>query len=864
VSRSIDGDAEHALLTSIMAQMVKADGQVVGAAFAVGPDLLVTSAHVVAGATRLVPLGASPVDFEVVATFAEVDDVMPKLAPWPDLAVLRIEDHRFSTWAALADSLPPLPAAVRMVGFPPAGGARGLAIDEARISSVGGATGAKVLRLTDVQVEGGASGGPLIDPGRRMIVGLVLASKDPKQRHGGFAVGTQALRPRWPAEAGPWPAPPPDEGPWERAYPGPMAASVPPAIVHLPKRGNAPHFVRRPALVERLARAGDEPTVIRALGGSGGVGKSELALYWARRCAESGQYAVVHWIDATTEASTHAGLVALATELEVEPGADLAATSAVIDGALARLDRRWLLVLDNADTLDHLVGNLPTASGGMALVTTRSTTAGAEVDAVVVDVDVFDPEEAVGFLLAAVSAAGPDPAAASIADRLGYLPLALAQAAAFMNDKSMSLAAYDALIAKDLPRGLAVSATRHERTVATLWNHIWRLLSEEALAVLARASLLAPKAIPVEALETESASAQDVSQALREAARYRVVTITDGPTGLDTVDVHQLTQLAARPTGAELDRAVLDVTLCMAHLASSVDALNPNSWPAWERLDPHVIHFHSTTPSSILTMRVVDRLATYRQWRGLLYDAIPLFEGLLEEARSFPTPDPSRISTARSNLATAYWQAGRVTDAIEIEEGVAADVQDLFGDDSLNSLVTRQNLAVTYTKVGRLDEAIALAEAVVEDSERTLGPSHPFTFKHQVTLAAAYREAGRYADALAIDETGAAACEAAHGRDHPETLAAKSSLFLTYAHMGRTAEAADLGASILRDRERILGPDHPDIVNTKANLATVYRLIGRDAEGKELLDDAVEVARRVLGTDHPDTAMLVTYQRDWV
>ena len=850
---TIDGDAEHALLTSIMAQMVTATGQVVGAAFAVGPDLLVTSAHVVTGFARLVPLDVdTPVDFEVVATFAEVDDVMPKLAPWPDLAVLRvIGDHRFAQWATLADRLPHLPADVRMVGFPKAGGATGLSTLTVGIDSVGGVQSTPTLRLVDAQVEGGASGGPLVDPTRRAAVGVVLASKDPKQAHGGFAVALATLRSRWPAEAGPWPSPPPAEA-WAQAYPD-AAAWVPPAIVRLPKRGNAPHFVRRPALLAHLEQAGDETTVIRALGGSGGVGKSELALYWARRCVASGQYAVVCWIDATTEASTHAGLVALAADLQIEPGADLAATSTVVDTALARLDQRWLVVFDNADTLDHLAGNLPTAGGGMALVTTRSTTAGAEVDAVVVDVDVFDPDEAVGFLLEAVSTADPA-AAASVADRLGFLPLALAQAAAFMNERSMSLAAYDALIAEDLPRGLEASAARHERTVATLWDHIWPRLSAEGLAVLARASLLAPKAIPVEALGTDTMSAEDVAQALREAARYRVVTITDGPTGLDTVDMHQLTQLACAPSTKELDATVEAVVARLVELTAPVDATHPDSWPIWERLEPHVtaLYAGAASPDSPL-LHLIDRQATYRQYCGLNHDAIPLFENVLEDSVAFGDGNGLDVVRARSNLALAYSQAGRIAEAIELQAAVLATIERTLGPDHLTTMKSRANLAGSFWRAGRTDEAIELYEEVRSASERTLGPSHPNTIQACANLAVAYKQAGRIAEAIDLEEALLPDSQRILGPDHPHAIVCRANLASSYTHVGRFDEAIDLQEAVLTDSQRVLGPDHPTTIMSRANLAVSYQRTGRIAEAIDLEEAVITDFEQILGRDHPNT-----------
>jgi tetratricopeptide (TPR) repeat protein len=852
VTGTIVPAAERALLTSLMAQVVDAGGDVVGAAFAVAPDLLVTAAHVLdEGAVALVPLGSSATGFSLVDRFGEVE-AMPSLAPWPDLAVLRIEGHRFSQWAAMGVRLPSVPFAARMVGFPLAGGAAGLSILTTTIDSEEGHA-APVLRLVAAQVEGGASGGPLVHPASRSVVGVVLATKDPDQVGGGFAVGLAALRDRWPVGAGPWPAPPPPE-PWAAAYREGDGTSSPTLIVSR-LRPNDPNLVVRVALVEQLERTGDETTVIRALGGSGGVGKSELALWWAHRCAADGDHAVVWWVDATSEATTHAGLADLAAQLRVEPGEDLAATAAAVDAALERLTRRWLVVFDNADTLDHLPGNLPTAGGGMALVTTRSTTAGAAIDAAELDIDVFSTDEAVTFLLKAVRpplhGATPEVTAAAIADRVGRLPLALAQAAAFMNQESTSLAGYEALIAADLPTGIGVSAARHQRTVATLWVHIWPLLSEECLAVLARASLLAPRAIPVEALETETMAADAVLAALREAARYRVVTINPDAA---TVDMHQLTQLVASPSGGALPTTRAEVIARLRQLAASVDPTHPDSWPTWERLDPHVTHLYAPgEPPDLGLLGVVSRLATYRQHRGLNRDALPLFERAHADYEAALGADHLDTLATRSNLALSYADAGRAAETTAIQEAVLDDLRRLLDDDHPDTITARANLAVSYRHAGRTAEAITLEEAVLADRRRLLDDDHPDTITARANLAFSYWQAGRTAEAITLEEAVLADRRRLFGDGHPRTLTARGNLAVSYRHAGRSTEAITLQEEVLTTREHLLGDDHPDTITARANLAASYQEAGRTAEATTLKERVLVEQRQVLGDDHPET-----------
>ncbi len=191
-------------------------------------------------------------------------------------------------------------------------------------------------------------------------------------------------------------------------------------------------------LDEVLAQAAPGGTVlITAIAGTGGVGKTALALHWAHRIADrfpDGQLHVnLRGYDPAGSPLTAAeairrfleSLAVPANQLPPEPEAQAALYRSMLAG------RRMLIVLDNANEAQQVRALLPAAPGCLVIVTSRSSLAGLVTadGAIPVALDVVSSDEAAQLLAARL---GPERLAAepAAADRLislsARLPLALA------------------------------------------------------------------------------------------------------------------------------------------------------------------------------------------------------------------------------------------------------------------------------------------------------------------------------------------------------------------------------------------------------------------------------------------------------
>jgi DNA-binding SARP family transcriptional activator/tetratricopeptide (TPR) repeat protein len=231
------------------------------------------------------------------------------------------------------------------------------------------------------------------------------------------------------------------------------AQAAPPVIVPRQLPAGAGFFAGREAELKELDElldqadcedGADEPggaVVISAVAGMAGVGKTALAVHWARRVAgrfPDGQlYVNLRGYDregavVTAEEVTGWFLLALGIPAGQIP-ADAQARSGLYRSVLA--GRRVLVVLDNARDAAQVRPLLPSGPGCLVVVTSRSSLAGlaAAEGARPLRLGPLGEQEGVRLLAARLGpervAAEPG-AVAELVGRCGYLPLALAVMAA--------------------------------------------------------------------------------------------------------------------------------------------------------------------------------------------------------------------------------------------------------------------------------------------------------------------------------------------------------------------------------------------------------------------------------------------------
>ncbi|KAK4444370.1 P-loop containing nucleoside triphosphate hydrolase protein, partial [Podospora aff. communis PSN243] len=224
-------------------------------------------------------------------------------------------------------------------------------------------------------------------------------------------------------------------------------------------------FVARAGILNDLqqqlgfGQRGGTPRSRVALYGLGGVGKTQIALAYMCWLQEECPEVSVFWVHASSAERFRQDYVSIAQKCQI-PGHDdpKAEALTLVKTWLKSKDRgRWLMVIDNADDAELFsqTGNLdqwvPECPHGSVLVTTRNKVAGSSLTQVghLIEVGKMNEGEPKQLLREKLKADNPDPDDLSrLASRLENLPLALVQAAAFIQAMSVSVVKYLGLLEK--------------------------------------------------------------------------------------------------------------------------------------------------------------------------------------------------------------------------------------------------------------------------------------------------------------------------------------------------------------------------------------------------------------------------------
>lgn len=245
---------------------------------------------------------------------------------------------------------------------------------------------------------------------------------------------------------------------------------------------------------------------IAPLCGLGGGGKTTLAIEYAIRHA--GEYDTVFLVRGDSPDTMDEDLLALATELGIEEGARSDPARAAL-AVRARLGRRgrWLLLFDGVREPKEVDAYLPAVTqGGHVIVTSQNPLWRGQTT---VSVRGLDRAESVRFLLQRTGEADAE-AADALAEELGDLPLALAQAGAYIEETGRPLAEYLALF-RQRPAALLERPLSFPMKVATAWEDSLAAVfgNQPAAELLSLCSFLPMDEIPRRALSSYDPLALD-------------------------------------------------------------------------------------------------------------------------------------------------------------------------------------------------------------------------------------------------------------------------------------------------------------------------------------------------------------------
>ncbi|MFI6938192.1 FxSxx-COOH system tetratricopeptide repeat protein [Streptomyces sp. NPDC050418] len=667
------------------------------------------------------------------------------------------------------------------------------------------------------------------------------------------------------------------------------------------------HFIGREDLLSTVAdqlREAELAAVLpHALHGTGGVGKSQIAIEYVYR--HQHEFDIVWWIPAEQQSMVLSSFADLARALGLVVGPQPGTAVPRVLDALRDSDRhgRWLLVFDNAEDVAGLRPFIPTSGHGKVIVTSRNR-AWEEV-ATSLTVDVFRRDESIA-LLQRRSADLDHDEAALLAEALGDLPLAVELAAAWHAATRMPVDSYLELLAehrtalenRDLPHDYPLA-------VAAAWRITLAHLERESNGVyqlLGVCGCLAAEPIPLSifrsggritvsrALDPILRDPIRLSRAIRELSKFSLMRVDHRR---DTIQMHRLMQSILRSTTerAEQDRLV---TAAHALLASAKPAGSPSSpghWDGYKALLPHAIGSQAVRSGDGWVRDLVASLVYYlyywgdhdqalalagdawRHWAGeplpadtlviqmgKLYafcqrlvgvdqGAFALNEQALAISRRAEVPEEELIDSMWQ-MAGAHRFRGDFTAARDLDHEAFERARHLFGPDDPDTLKAAHSYGVSLRLCGDFRAALALDEETAHQWELVYGHADGFTLNTRNGLSIDIRETGDYPRARQAQEEVHAAYRAAFGSENPATIRAARNLAVCRRRDGALDASWQLSEQVYELFIEKCGPDHSDTLASAVNLMVDRRMGGELRRSRDLGDDTYARYRNTLGPDH--------------
>jgi tetratricopeptide (TPR) repeat protein len=652
-----------------------------------------------------------------------------------------------------------------------------------------------------------------------------------------------------------------------------------PRITNLPPRH--PMFCGRAAHLRQLHRIlgrQSSPGVVQAaaIHGLGGVGKTQLAIEYAYRHVS--EYDVVWWIPAELLVTVPETLSVLARKLGLREQPN---PSEEISALWEHLrDRgRWLLIYDNAEGARGLAPYRPPWGDGCVLITSQTPAWGT---ASTVELGVLREDEALSFLRKRIGNKDKESLAA-LTVTLGSLPLALEQAASYLDETGATPAEYLHMFHEHGPELLAVEAATTEQTVATTWRvALDQVQTQEPSArdLLTMCAFLYPDNIPKslftdhpEGLPEEMCApfSQKLvfNQLLATVHRYSLVQVSG-----DSLSVHRLVQTVIRSSLTnEAAREWAARALALVDSAFPSGGSDAALWGVCGTLLPHALeatdNAEAVGAESLQGALLLNKVATFLWARSENSKAKRLLEQALALERSRHGDDLA-IANRLNDLGLVLWDMGRLEEARSALEQTLEVRRAGLGGNHPDVAVTLNNLGAVLCDLeagpdahGVLTEAIGIWSSDHINTSPTialalsnLGVSLMIMGRLDLARAALEQSVGAWDSMSAPSDTEAsnlshlAGERAYYERDlripdgAPPSVAAPDCGRLT-----NIATARDQAVEWARKTGQ-----HAAVATTIDNLGVVLARTADLAEARDLFFRGLGIRQLHFGSDHPDVA----------
>ena len=621
-----------------------------------------------------------------------------------------------------------------------------------------------------------------------------------------------------------------------------------------------------------------------AVVGLGGVGKTQVVLEFAYRKRENSPNCSVFWIPAVSSTTFEQAYLQIGQLLQI-PGLTKKRVD-VKQLVKTRLSEestgQWLLILDNADDIDmlykraygdngslSLIDYLPSSRYGWIIFTTRTQKAAVkQARSNIIKVYEMDRVEARKVLeksLIRTHILMEHEATIKLLDLLTYLPLAIVQAAAFINANEISISLYIALyengedevielLSKDFEDDGRYKDTKNP--IATTWlisfNQI-RLQDQLAIDYLSFMSCLVSQRIP-ESLLPPAQSKIKMVEAIGTLITYSFITKQEAE---QSFDLHRLVHLATRNWLRTTQSLAAWTEKTLSRLADVFPSGDHKNRAIWTAYLPHARHVlalpHPLDGNKVAEIKLLFNVGRCLQSDGKYVEAEQMHRQTLELRKKVSGPEHPHTLTSMNELGLALSSQGKYVEAEQMHQQTLELRKKVSGLEHPHTLTSMNELALALSSQGKYVEAEQMHQQTLELRKKVFGPEHPHTLTSMNDLALALSSQGKYVEAEQMHQQTLELRKKVLGPEHPHTLTSINNLASALSYQGKYVEAEQMHQQTLELRKKVLGPEHPHTLTSINNLASALSDQGKYVEAEQMHQQTLELCKKVFGPEHPHT-----------
>ncbi len=636
------------------------------------------------------------------------------------------------------------------------------------------------------------------------------------------------------------------------------------------------------------------PLVINAISGLGGVGKTQIALEYIHHSKYP--YTLRAWFPGENIDQLYQTYIEFSKKLGYRDNNPKSKIAISYVKNWLENNPGWVLVYDNVKNYEEIVPFLP-SKGGHIILTTRKQQWPDKFK--MIPVNIMTEKEALILIKTLTKRniyINEKIETKKLVKALGYLPLALAQAGAYIQQNKIKISEYLKLYnkyEKELLADTTLSEGTNSNSISTTWNISFKAIAKESKnkcelllikEILSVFSYLSPEKIPRQMLLTWliikhpniDSPELILNKILRLFWKYSIINYD----GDNFISIHRLVQTVIRNqhksqkknSGKPFLTSEWYTTLLQAiNFAFNKKATTLEEEKIKRELLPHlqslIIYYNNKSwvnQKSILSLSsILENVAlVLHKQMGNPQEAKTYYQRALTIKKKYYGYNSIETANILTTFGDAYGSLGNPNKQKEFLEHALKVTEQYYGKSHSSLVRILESLGAAYWALGNEKKSKIILKRGLKLGENYYGNKSIKIAKTLYYLGNVCGNLGEIEAQKKFLENSLKITDKHYGKGHIQSSFILGCLGIAHNSLKNLEKSRELLESSLLIQEKYYGKNHVEVGETLGNLSNTYMDLGYPKRAEMILKRAVLILENYYGKDHAYVARTLNYLGD--